>query len=572
MPIHNADIAKIFSEVADILEIQGENLFRVRAYRNASRTVGDLPQSAADMIKNGEDLLTLPGIGRDLADKIRELVETGRLSLLEDLKKKLPGEFSRLMKIAGLGPKRLKVIYEKLGVSTLEGLEEAARSRKIRGLPGFGEKTELGILEELKRVERVGKRTKLPAADEIASDLIAHLKTLKGIKALDAAGSYRRRRETVGDLDILATVKKGTPVMEHFVSYEDTEKVLSAGETRSSILLRSGFQVDLRVVPGESYGAALHYFTGSKAHNISIRKIGLKKGLKINEYGVFKGDRKIAGKTERDVYKQVGLPYIEPELREDRGEIAAAQKNRLPHLITPDDIRGDLHAHTKLTDGHFSLEEMAEAARNRGYEYIAITEHSKRVTVAGGIDAKTLARQIKQIDALNSRLSGITVLKGIEVDILDDGSLDLPDEILRELDLVVCSVHYKFNLSEEKQTARVLRAMDNKYFHVFAHPSGRLINERAPYMINMEKVMEAAKERGCFLEVNAHPDRLDLIDVHCKKAKEMGVKVAISTDAHSINGLDFMRYGIGQARRGWLEAGDVINTRNLKDLKKLLKR
>jgi DNA polymerase (family 10) len=572
MPVHNADIAKIFSEVADILEIQGANPFRVRAYRNASRTVGDLSRSATEMIREGEDLLTLPGIGKDLADKIREVAETGRLSLLEDLKKELPGDFSRLMEITGLGPKRIKVIHEKLGVSTMEGLERAVREKRIRGLAGFGEKTEQAILEELKRVEKVKKRTKLPAADEIAADLTAYLKKIKGITHLEVAGSYRRRKETVGDLDILATVKKGTRIMEHFVKYEDTEKVISEGETRSSILLRSGFQVDLRVVPAASYGAALHYFTGSKAHNIAVRKIGIKKGLKINEYGVFKGDRKIAGRTEHEVYKQAGLPYIEPELREDRGEIEAAKKKMLPVLITLDDVRGDLHAHTKLTDGHFSLEEMTRGAKERGYEYLAITEHSKHVTVAGGIDAKALARQIREIDKLNGKLRGITILKGIEVDILEDGSLDLPDDILKELDVVVCSVHYKFTLSEEKQTGRVIRAMDNRYFHIFAHPSGRLINERGPYSINMEKIMEAAKERGCFLEVNAHPDRLDLTDVHCKTAKEMGAKVAISTDAHSINSFGFMRYGIGQARRGWLEAGDVINTRSLRELKKLLKR
>jgi DNA polymerase (family 10) len=572
MPVHNTDIAKIFSEVADILEIQGANPFRVRAYRNASRTVGDLSRSAAEMIGEGEDLSELPGIGKDLADKIREVVETGRLSLLDDLKKELPGDFSKMMEMTGLGPKRIRALHDKLGVSTLDGLEKAAKKGMIRDLEGFGEKTEQAILEELKRVEKVKKRTKLPVADEIAAGLIGYLRQLKGIKDLEVAGSYRRRKETVGDLDILATVKKGTRIMEHFVKYEDIEKIISEGKTRSSILLRSGFQVDLRVVPAASYGAALHYFTGSKAHNIAVRKIGIKKGLKINEYGVFRGDIVIAGKTEREVYRQAGLPYIEPELREDRGEIEAAQKKKLPKLIKLDDILGDLHAHTRLTDGHFSLEEMAEGAKQRGYEYLAITEHSKRVTVARGIDEKALARQIKEIDRLNARLKGITILKGIEVDILEDGSLDLPDDILKELDVVVCSVHYKFNLPVEKQTDRVIRAMDNRYFHIFAHPSGRLINERDPYDINMEKVMEAAKQRGCFMEINAHPDRLDLIDVYCKKAKEIGVKVAISTDAHSINNLDFMRYGIGQARRGWLEAGDVINTRRLKELKKLLER
>lgn len=572
MPIHNADIAKLFSEVADILEIQGANPFRVRAYRNASRIVGDLSRSAAEMSAKKEDLADLPGIGRDLADKIREIAETGGLTLLDELKKELPGDFSKMMGVAGLGPKRIKLIYEKLGVSTLAGLEKAAREGRLRDIKGFGEKTEQSVLDELKRVKKVKRRTKLPEADEIAAALTGYLQKIKGIKDLKIAGSYRRRKETVGDLDILATVKNGTKIMDHFVKFEDTGKVLSKGESRSSIRLRTGFQVDLRVVPGSSYGAALHYFTGSKAHNIAIRKIGIKKGLKINEYGVFKDGRKVAGRTEHEVYEQAGLPYIEPELREDRGEIEAAQENRLPKLITLDDIRGDLHAHTKLTDGHAGLEEMAEGAKARGYDYLAITEHSRHVTVAGGIDAKALGRQIVEIEKLNSRLRGITVLKGIEVDILEDGSLDLPDDILKELDVVVCSVHYKFNLSEEKQTSRVIRAMDNRYFHIFAHPSGRLINKRGPYSIDMGKIMKAAKERGCCLEINAHPERLDLIDVHCMKARETGVKIAISTDAHSVNSLDFMRYGIGQARRGWLEADDVINTRTVKDLKKMLHR
>lgn len=572
MPVHNSDIADIFNQVADLLEIQGANQFRVRAYRNASRTVGDLSQSASEIIKKGVDLSTLPGIGKDLAGKITEIVETGKLSLLEDLKKDTPGDLSKLMGIGGLGPKRIKTIYGRLGVSTLEELEKAARQHKIRGLEGLGDKTEQDILEELKRVEKVKKRTKIPEADEIVRSIMKYLKVVKGIKNLDVAGSYRRRKETVGDLDILATVKKGAKIMDRFINYEDIDKVISQGKTRSSVLLRSGFQIDLRVVSEVSYGAALHYFTGSKVHNIAIRKMGVQKGLKINEYGVFKGDKRVAGKTEAEVYKKVGLPYIEPELREDRGEIEAAKKKKLPKLITLDDIRGDLHAHTRLTDGHFGLEEMAEGARKRGYDYLAITEHSKHVTVAKGLDAKALRRQINDIEKLNGKLKGITILKGIEVDILENGTLDLPDDILKELDIVVCAVHYKFNLSEEKQTERIIRAMDNKYFHILAHPSGRLINERDPYNVDMERIMNAAGEKGCLLEINAHPDRLDLIDVYCKKAREMGVKVAVSTDAHSINNLDFMKYGIGQARRGWLEADDVINTKGLKDLKKLLKR
>jgi DNA polymerase (family 10) len=376
----------------------------------------------------------------------------------------------------------------------------------------------------------------------------------------------------VGDLDILVTHKKGSKVMDRFTRYEDVKKVVSKGTTRSTVVLRSGLHVDLRAVAQASYGAAMHYFTGSKAHNLAIRKMGVKKGYKINEYGVFKGEKRIAGKTEKEVYAKVGLPYIEPEIRENRGEIEAALERKLPKLITLGDIRGDLHAHTKLTDGRATLEEMAGAARERGYEYLAITEHSKHVTVARGLDRKALESHIKRIDKVNGKLKGIRLLKGIELDILEDGSLDLPDAVLKELDLVVFAVHYKFDLPEKKQTERILRAIENPYVNILAHPTGRLINERDPYEVDMERVLGALRDAGCFAELNSYPDRLDVDDVHAKMAKDMGVKVAISTDAHSTGDLDFMRYGVGQARRGWLEAGDVINTRKWADLKKLLKR
>jgi DNA polymerase (family 10) len=358
--------------------------------------------------------------------------------------------------------------------------------------------------------------------------------------------------------------------MKRFLDYEDIAKVVSRGKTRSSVVLRSGLQVDLRVVPAVSYGAALLYFTGSKAHTIPLRKMAMKKKLKLNEYGVFKGKKRVAGKTEKEVYEHVDLPYIEPELRENRGEIEAAQKGKLPKLVKLKDIRGDLHAHTKQTDGHNTIKEMAHAARERGYEYLAITDHTKRVTMAHGLNTQRLKQQMKAIDRVNEELDGIILLKSAEVDILEDGSLDLPDDILRELDITVCSVHYNTNLSKKKQTDRVLKAMDNPFFHILAHPSGRLINERTPYDIEMERVVEAAREKGCFLELNAYPDRLDLSDAYCKMAKDVGVKVVISTDAHTTNHLDYMRFGIGQARRGWLEKKDVVNTRTLTQLKKLL--
>jgi DNA polymerase (family 10) len=360
--------------------------------------------------------------------------------------------------------------------------------------------------------------------------------------------------------------------MDRLADYDEVGQIVSKGETRSTVILRSGMQVDLRFVPKESYGAALVYFTGSKAHNIALRKMAVAKKLKINEYGVFRGKKRVAGKTEKEVYAQVGLPFIEPELREDRGEIAAARKKKLPRLVGVGDIRGDLHAHTNATDGKDTLPAMVEAARERGYDYLAISDHTKHLTVARGLDTKRLRKQIDAIDRLNAKLSGFTVLKSAEVDILEDGTLDLPDDVLKELDLTVCTIHFKLDLPAEKQTERVIRAMDNRYFSVFGHPTGRLLGARAAYAIDLERVMEAAKERGCHLEVNSQPDRLDLDDVHCKMAKDLGVKVAISTDAHRKSDLDKIRFGVGQARRGWLEADDVINTRGRRELRKLLRR
>lgn len=572
MPVQNADVAEIFQKVADLLDIQGANPFRVRAYRNAARTVSSLPRNVSEMIENKGDLTKLAGIGKDLAEKIHEIVETGTLGQLEEIEKETPPELNELMKIDGLGPKRVKVLYRDLGVSGLKSLREAAEKGKVRDLEGFGKKTEQKILENLQQAGGGEGRIKLPEAEQRAQPLVDYLGKTKGIRKITVAGSFRRRKETVGDLDILVTCKKGSKVMDRFVQYEDIRKVVSKGKTRSTVVLRSGLQVDLRVLPQVSYGAALHYFTGSKSHNIAVRKIGVKKGLKINEYGVFKGDERVAGKTEKEVYDRVGLPYIQPELREGRGEVEAAQKNQLPNLIELQDLLGDLHTHTKDTDGHDSLEEMAKAAKEHSYEYLAVTDHSKKVAMAKGLNNERLAEQIEEIDGLNEKLEGITLLKGIEVDILEDGSLDLPDDILKELDLTVCAVHYNRNLSRKKQTERIIRAMDNPYFNILAHPIGRLINEREPYDVDLESIMKAALDRGCYLEINANPDRLDLPDRYCQMAKEMHLKLAISTDAHSRTDLDFMRFGADQARRGWLEAEDVLNTRSWNKLKKLLKR
>jgi len=572
VPVHNRQIADMFGRLADLLEIEGANPFRVRAYRNAARVVGGYPRSLADRLAEGADLTDLSGIGEDLAAKIQTIVRTGRLPKLEEVEKRTPPALTELMKVPGLGPKRVKALYQALNVRSLEDLRRALRAGRVRELPGFGAKTEAAIREGIDRAGRSEQRTLRPDAEEIAAPLLAHLQAVPGVKDVALAGSYRRCRETVGDLDILVTCRRGAPVMQALVDYDEVETVAAQGDTRSTVILASGLQVDLRVVPQVSWGAALHYFTGAKAHNIAVRRMGAAKGLKINEYGVFRGERRVAGRTEEEVFAQVGLPYIVPELREDRGEIEAALAGTLPALVTLADIRGDLHAHTAATDGQDSLEAMARAAHARGYEYLAITDHSRRVAMAHGLDRRRLAEQIDAIDALNERLAGLVVLKGIEVDILEDGSLDLPDSILDRLDVVVCSVHYQFALPRAKQTTRILRALDNPRCNILAHPTGRLLNERAAYDVDLEAVLTGAKERGCAVELNAQPSRLDLDDLACRLAKEIGVLVAISTDAHSTGNLDYMRYGVDQARRGWLEPADVINTRSLAELEGLLRR
>jgi DNA polymerase (family X) len=572
MPKHNADIAVIFEEIANLLEIQGANPFRIRAYRNAARIVGELSREVSSLLDIGEDLTRLPGIGDDLAAKIKEIVSSGRCSLLERLHKELPPAITDLLRIPGLGPKRVKVLYHDLDVQTIEQLYRAAHDGRIRTLPGFGEKTEHNIRQAIEAHANQMQRFKLAVAVQYAEALEKFLKVIPGVTKVTIAGSYRRMRETVGDLDILVAAPPSCPVMQYFTSYDEVAETLSAGVTRASVILKCGMQVDLRVVAEESFGAALHYFTGSKSHNIAIRRIAQKKGLKINEYGVFRGKTRIAGESEESVYAAVGLPYIPPELRENRGEIVSAKSGRLPQLVARNDLRGDLHVHTNATDGHNTLHEMALAGLSNGFEYLAITEHSRRLTVTHGLDTLRLARQCDEIDQLNDTLKGITLLKSIEVDILEDGNLDLPDSALAQLDLVVGAVHSNFNLSRAKQTERILRAMQHPHFTLLAHPTGRLLQRRAPYDVDMLRIIRAAKNRGCFLELNAHPERLDLLDTYCQMAKEEGVLVSINSDAHSIYDFSNLHYGIGQARRGWLEKCNVLNTRALSELRILINR
>lgn len=567
--IRNNQIADLFDEIADLLDLQQANPFRIRAYRNAARLLRGLQREVADMLAKGEDLDALPGIGADLAGKIQDVVETGGTELLYRLRRELPHGLVELLRVPDLGPKRARLLHDLLHIASLAGLRAAARAGKLEKIKGLGAKLQATILaatEAPPQEKRILRWRARPAVDS----LLAHLKAGPGVKQVAAAGSYRRARETVGDIDIVATAADGAKVIAHFVAHEDVAKVLAQGGTRATVLLRDGLQVDLRVVAEESYGAAMVYFTGSKAHNIAIRRLAQQRKLKINEYGVFRGTKRVAGTTEDSVYKALGLPFIAPELREDRGEIAAA--HRLPDLVERRDLKGDLHSHTKASDGQNSLEEMVAAARAAGLRYLAITEHSQRLTVAHGRDRRRLARQGTQIDALNAKLRDFRILKGIEVDILEDGTLDLPDAALAELDLVVAAIHSHFNLTPEKQTARLLRAMERPYFTILAHPTSRLIGEREGCRFDMERIIKAAAERGCFLELNAQPERVDLSDIHCQAARAAGVLVSIGSDAHRPADFDFLAYGIGQARRGWLAAEDVLNTRPLSRLLPLLKR
>jgi DNA polymerase (family X) len=571
VPVLNSDIARSLEKLADLIELEGGNPFRIRAYRNAARVVGELPRNVLAMTAAGEDLAELPGIGKDLAEKIETLAESGHIAVLDEMERKTPPSLLALLDVPGLGPKRVRLIFDHLGIRTLADLVIAAKSGKIRELPGFGEKTEQRILQEAEKRASVTPRIKRPVAEDVGEPLLRYMRAAKGVGDAAIAGSYRRRKETVGDLDIVVAATRGPEVIERFVAYEDVAQVLARGPTRSSVVLRNGIQVDLRVVSPANYGAALMYFTGSKAHNIALRGIAAARGLKLNEYGLFDGTRRVAGRTEEELYRIFGLPYIEPELREDHGEIEAARQGKLPQLVTLADIRGDLHVHTTESDGRASLSEMVEAARTRGYSYMAISDHSKRVTAAHGLDAKRLAQQIDEIARLNETLSDFTVLRSVEVDILEDGSLDLPNEILARLDFAVGAIHSAFDLPRDKQTSRLLKAMDNPYLAVLAHPTGRLIEQRGGCDIDIERVLTGAGERGCALEVNGQPDRLDLNEWYCKLAKELAVKLVLSTDAHSIAELGFMRYAVDQARRGWLEPSDILNTRVLAEFRSALR-
>ncbi|MCA8061946.1 DNA polymerase/3'-5' exonuclease PolX [Burkholderia sp. AU38729] len=572
MPIHNAECATVFAEIADMLEIQGANPFRVRAYRNAARTIADYGRDIPTMIANGDDLGKIPSIGPDLASKLREIAATGTCELQQTLRHALPGAIVELLDVPGLGAKRVKALHDALHVDSLEQLRAEAKSGHVRELPGFGAKTEAHLLEAIDdRLKREPQRFLLPDATHALQPLLERLRAIAGVGKAVPAGSFRRRRETVGDLDILVTARDPVAVADAFVAYGEVVRVLAHGKTKSSVVLAGGLQVDLRVVDADAFGAALVYFTGSKAHNIALRRIAQAGGLKINEYGVFRGEERIAGATEASVYAAIGLHDVPPELREDRGEIDAARAGTLPALVERKHVRGDLHAHTDASAGRDSLRAMADAARARGFAYLAITD---RAPQAGGSrsDFDWLARQLDEIDRLNASFDDLVLLKGVEAGIREDGSLDVPDAMLGRLDLVVGAVRDGFELSRDAQTARMLRAMDHPYFSILAHPTGRVLGERDACELDVPRVITHAAARGCFVELDAQPRRLDLSDVWCREAAKAGVPVAIGSDACSADELDHLAYGVDQARRGWLTRPDVLNTRTLAQLRPLLAR
>ncbi len=587
--MENIEIAAVLREMADLLEINGENPFRVRAYRNAVRTVESHAVPLRKLVEEGADLTELPAIGKGMAENIEEIVRTGTLGDLQRLAERVPESLVELMRLPGVGPKKARRLWENLGVESIADLEQAAREGRVAELSGFGLKTQERILEGIARYRTQSKRFLLAEVDELVPPVLERLRRLEGLRRLEVAGSYRRRCETVGDIDLLAIADDPLAASGALTGYSGVQTVLGAGETRTSVVLRSGLQVDLRVVPEESWGAALIYFTGSKAHNIKLRQRALDRRLRVSEYGVFripKGKEAtleegrgrasegamVAGDTEEAVYASLELPWFPPELREDRGEIELADRGEaLPGLVERTDLRGDLHMHSTWSDGRATLEAMLEACAARGYEYFAITDHSKALAMVEGLDAKKLRRQWKEIDEVQSRHPEIRILKGMEVDILKDGSLDLEDEMLDGLDWVIVSVHSYFGLSQAEQTARVLRALAHPSVCMFGHPTGRILGRRPPIEIEVDEILHACAEHGVAVEINAHPNRLDLKDTHAWRARELGVPVVINTDAHRPEELDLVGYGVDQGRRAWLTPRDVLNARPLEGLLEWLK-
>lgn len=571
--MENAEIARLFRELADLLEIEGANPFRVRAYRTAARTVETHPDALADLARHHPDRLTdLPGVGEDLAAKIVEIVTTRRLAALEEAGQRLPSGLTALMRLPGLGPKRVRQLYDGLGIRTPQDLAAALAAGRVKALRGFGPRTESRLRAALEAHREKERRFPLAVASQYGEALLQWVREAPGVTEAEIAGSFRRRKDTVGDLDILVTARNAHSAVSHFVDYPEVEEILAQGPTRASIRLRAGLQVDLRVLEKDSYGAGLYYFTGSKSHNIAVRQLARGHGLKVNEYGVWRGKSRIAGRSEQEVVRALNLPLIPPELREDRGELEAALAGRLPRLIDLKDLRGDLQCHTTASDGRDTLADMAEAATAIGHQYLAITDHTPALRVTGGLDREGFRRQRTAIERFNAKSRGLTLLAGAEVDILADGSLDLDDDTLWSLDLVVASVHTALALPRREQTRRVVAVLRHPAVDILGHPTARLLTERPGIQLDMDAVFHAAADHGVILEVNAQPDRLDLDDLASQAAIRHGLQLAVSTDAHATAELGFLRWGVDQARRGWATAEDVVNTRALPALLPLLHR
>jgi len=572
----NLEISAIFREITKILEIKGDNPFRIRAYERAAQNIEGLTEDIEDFVKN-DRLTDIPGVGRDLAHKIKEYVSTGRIKAYEYLKKKIPGGLLDLLNIPSVGPKTVKLLYEKLKIKDISGLEKAIKKNKLQGIFGIKEKSIENILKGIEILKRGRERMTLAQAIQVADEFVGALKKLPEVKRVSVAGSLRRQKETVRDIDILAISKKPKKIMDVFTGLPAVAVVLAKGETKASVRTKDDVQVDCRVEKDKSFGAALLYFTGSKNFNIKLRQLAIKKGLKINEYGVFsasggKKGRFVCGRTEEEIFKILGMPYIEPELREDNGEIELAKKFQLPHLIELKAIRGDLHAHSKWSDGGNTIAEMAQAAQSKGYSYIAITDHSQSLKIAGGLSIADLKKKKREIDKINSKLKGFRVLYGTEVDIDAEGRLDYKDETLKEFDIVVAAIHTGFKQSKSQLTKRLIRACLNKYAHIIAHPTGRLWGTRDAYDMDRDEVLKAARDTHTHLEINAFPQRLDLNGPNCRRAKEIGARLAIGTDAHTTEQLAAMKLGVSVARRGWLTKEDVLNTLAVEELLKAIKK
>ena len=584
--MENIEIAGILEELGNLLEIQGSNPFRIRAYRNAVLTVRGLTRPLAAMVEEGEDLTALDAIGKDMSAHIVELIQTGELARLVEVSAEIPRSLVQLVKLDGVGPKKAKKLWESLGVTTVEELEVALKEGRVESLEGFGATSVKKILTSIEDFRRYSGRFLLSKVDELVEPLLAHMREAPGVERIEVAGSFRRRKETIGDVDLLIQAELPAPaVMEHFTGFGSVERIVSAGDTRGSVVLRSGLEVDLRVIPGRSFGAALHYFTGSKEHNIAVRQIAQRQGLRVNEWGVFRGPEgvdpddvgkedgeRVAGETESSVFEVLCMAWVPPVLRENRGEVRAALDDLVPDLVTLEDIQGDLHMHSTWSDGKASVEEMARACQARGYRYLAISDHSPALAMVGGITPERAVDQWEEIARVQEGLDGITIFKSLEVDILRDGSLDMTDEVLETLDLVLVSVHSLMEMDRVSMTDRVITAIQHPQVDILAHPTGRLLARREPFQLEMEEVLQAARDLDVAVEINANPNRLDLNDVHALRAKELGVKVCISTDAHSVQRLDHMSYGVDQAQRAWLNKGDILNTMTQKRFREWLQR